>query len=214
VAATRAMMEQAVSSRGAPKTIGPAARRGGLSGGTYDSIGRRRGWLRAAGVLAMAALLGGCSLTVVPAAGSAGPAVSAATLRARMTDRPAYPASFVASAMSGGSQGLQVFASGGGRMLRSLTRDKDAFAPQVLERARRIYYLADGRGDDCTNILRVPSDGGRPAVVLRLVKATADASPSARTPGCWPMSGRRRPTPRPASGAPRPRRASSPWSTW
>lgn len=141
------------------------------------SISRRRGWHRAAGVLLAAAVLGGGSLAVVHAAGrrSGDPAVSAASLRAPTTRHSAYPASFVGSAMTGGSQGLQVFASGSGRMLSSLTRDKDAFAPQVLERARRIYYLADGRGDNCTNILRVPSGGGRPTMVRRLVKATAAA---------------------------------------
>jgi hypothetical protein len=158
-------------------TTGPGGGRvrGGEPGG-----GRRpvRGRLGIA-VVAVAGVVA-AGLGLAPGAGAATPnrgapsrTGSSSPAATRQTARAAYPASFVGTPMGG--QGLAVFSAATGARQRVLTRTKDALGPQVTARPRRVYYQAAGSGLNCTNILRVPYGGGRPAVAHRFVRAQADA---------------------------------------
>jgi hypothetical protein len=73
--------------------------------------------------------------------------------------------------VNGDHQGLQIFASGTGRILRSLVSDKDAFTPQVS--GSSVFYGIDGPGENCNAIMRIPYRGGAPVVVHRFGTAAA-----------------------------------------
>jgi hypothetical protein len=117
--------------------------------------------------VSLSLLVAGCAATA-----SASPRSTAGRQVTSAKPAPSYPASFVGSAMNSDRQGLQIFASGTGQILRSLVNVKDAFWPQVS--GSSVYYDTDGPGENCSAIMRIPYRGGRPVVVHRFGHAAAE----------------------------------------
>ncbi|HEY1643132.1 MAG TPA: hypothetical protein VGG35_20750 [Streptosporangiaceae bacterium] len=146
------------------------------------SLGRRAvlAAILAAGLLAagltagLAGLAAGAGTPGTPVR-TAAPAARAQRVPARPARRVVYPASFAGSAMTGGRQGLQVFAARSGRLLRPVTTVKSASGPEVAGHPRQLYYLTDGTGPNCSTIMRFRYGGGQPRVLRRFVNISVAA---------------------------------------
>jgi hypothetical protein len=129
---------------------------------------------RMAAAVATLVLLTGCQARVAATTGGTGSRLDGPVLR------PGYPASFIGSALDSCGprsrlprrlcQGLDVFSAATGAPERSLSGQKDAFSPEVLEHPHVVYYFTVGQGSDCDKLLRVPYGGSRPTLVRRFTR--------------------------------------------